>query len=130
MLELLSSFNFHQFSLKNVYDAELDDRSLIDLAFDSSKDKPYPFYICFSVEFDIPENFSKELNDAVLIKMMQIGVGKPIDGINGLIVSKITHKKHSGNAFLINLEDKVLEFEDDAEKFIYEASDICPSLKK
>lgn len=131
LLDLLNSFNFHQYSLKNVYDDELDDRSLIDLTFDSNKEKPYPFYVSFSVEFDIPENFSKELNDAILIKMMQIGVATPVDdGINGMIVNKISHKKYSGNAFNINLEDKVKQYEDDAEKFIYEAIDICPSLKR
>ena len=130
LLELLNSFNFHQFSLKNVWDDGLDDRALVDLAYDSNKEKPYPFYVSFSVEFDIPENFSKELNDAVLIKMMQIGVAKPVEGINGLIVSKITHKKHGGNSFAVNLEDKVSKYEEDSEKFIYEAIEICPSLKR
>jgi|GEM_PF-3093352 len=129
-LELLGNAEFHQYSLKNIYDDELDDRALVDLVFDGVKDKPLPFYVVFNAEFDIPEEFSDELNNSVLIKMMQLGFVKPVDDINGMIVNKTTHKKHGGNAFGVALEDKILKYEENGEKFIYEIGDVCPSMKK
>jgi len=128
LLELLQSFNFYQYSLKNVYDQNLDKRDLVDLAFDSNKEKPYPFYVTFNSGFIVPKNFSKELNNAILIDMKQLGFVKPIDEINGMIVNKTTHKKHGGNSFHRNLEKKILEFEEGGEKFIYEPSEVVPCL--
>lgn len=130
LLSLLSNSEFHQYSLKNIYDNDLDDRSLIDLVFDSTKEKPYPFYVVFRCGFDIPESFSKDFNDSVLIKMMQLGFVKPYDDINGMIVNRTAHKKHSGNSFNINLEEKIIKFEDNGEKFIFNIGDICNHLKK
>jgi len=130
LLDLLNDLEFHQFSFKNVYDPTLGNRELIDLSFDSSSTLPYPFYAVFHADFDIPHAFSKELNDAILIKMMQIGIGTPEDKLNGMIVSRTAHKKHGGNAFNINLEDKIEKYEENAHNFIHKASDICPSLIK
>ncbi len=130
LLELLKNTEFHQYSLKNIYDQSMDDRGLIDLVFDSSKNQPYPFYVVFESGFKIPESFSEDLNNAILINMMQLGFVKPFDEINGLIANRTAHKKHGGNSFGRNLEDKILEFEDDGEKFIFEIGDICPPLKK
>jgi hypothetical protein len=129
MLELLEDYKFHQFSLKNVYDMEMDDRALVDLVFDGTKDKPYPFYITFRAGFAVPENFSKEFNDAILIKMLQLGFVEPIDDINGMIVNKIAHKKHGGNSFGIAIEKKIIAYEEDSEKFIFKVGDVCPSMK-
>jgi len=128
ILDLIQSFKFHQYSLKNVYDTLLDKRDLTDLAFDNNKEKPYPFYVTFNSGFIVPQNFSKELNDAILIDMKQLGFVKPIDEINGMIVNKTTHKKHGGNSFQRNLEEKILEFEEDGQKFIYESSEVVPCL--
>ncbi len=129
LLGLLSDSGFHKYNLKNVYNGEMDDRSLVDLVFDSSKDAPYPFYVVFESSFEIPDSFSKDLNDAILIKMMQIGFAKPVDEINGMIVNRVAHKKHAGNSFLVNLEDKIEKYEENGTKFIYEATEICPNLK-
>jgi hypothetical protein len=129
ILELLKSYSFHQYSLKNVYDNELSDRDLVDVTFDGSKKHPYPFYVVFNTNFSVPDSFSKDLNDAILIKMKQLCFANPVDNLNGMIVSKVAHEKHGGNAFKINLEDKILKYEPDASKFIFEATDICPSLK-
>jgi hypothetical protein len=130
LLELLQSFNFHQYSLKNVYDTTLDKRDLVDLAFDNNKEKPYPFYVTFDSGFIVPRNFSKELNDAILIDMKQLGFVKPVEGINAMFVNKTTHKKHGGNSFNRNIEDKIVEFEEDGEKFIYESSEVFPCLSR
>ena len=129
LLQLLSDSGFHKYNLKNVYNDEIEDRALIDLVFDSSKDAPYPFYVVFESSFDIPLSFSKDLNDAILIKMLQIGFAKPVDDINGMIVNRVAHKKHSGNSFYVNLEDKIEKYEENGTKFIYEATDICPNLR-
>jgi len=129
ILEALSTSGFHKYSIKNIFDTDLDDRSLIDLVFDSSKNLPYPFYIVFRADFDIPSNFSKEFNDAITISMYQVGFASPIDDLNGMIVNRTAHKKHSGNSFLINLEDKIRKYEDNAEHFIYKAEEVCPSFK-
>jgi len=129
LLELLQNTNFHQFSLKNVYDSELTDRALVDLVFDSTTKLPYPIYTTFRADFHIPDDFSKNLNDAILIKMMQLGFVTPIDDLNGMIVNKILHKKHGGNAFGIHIEDKLLEFEDNGASFVHKVEDICPSIK-
>lgn len=130
LLELLQNFHFHQHSLKNVYNDELSDRELIDLVFDSSKYLPYPFYAVFKVGFNVPVHFSTELNNAILIQMLQLGFAHPVDDINGMVVNRITHKKHSGNSFGINLEDKILAEEECGEKFIFRIEDICPSLQR
>lgn len=130
LLELLQASEFHLFSLKNMYEDTPDYRTAIDFVMDSTNKYPYPFYACFQAGFDIPKSFSEDLNNAVFIKMLQIGFAKPIDEINGMIVNKTAHKKHGGNSFLINLEDKLEKYEDNFEKFMYEAVDICPSLKQ
>lgn len=128
LLECLENSEFHQYELRNVYDKTLDDRILIDLVFDYTKSEPFPIYTVFKAGFNIPRGFSKEMNDAILIKMLQICFVRPIDGINGMIVNKIAHKKHSGNSFGINLEEKILKYEDNGAKFIFEMEEVCPSL--
>ena len=126
---MLQDSGLHRFSLKNIYDDNVDYRTAIDLTMDSTNKYSYPFYTCFEAGFKIPEKFSTELSEAVFIKMKQIGIASPVDDINGMIVSKVTHKKHGGNSFFVNLEDKMKEFEDGYEKFLHKAVDICPSLK-
>ncbi len=129
LLEQLSVSELYKYSLKNVYDESLSDRSLIDLVFDSTKSQTYPFYIVFKADFDLKQQFSKEFNDAILIEMLQLGFVRPVDDLNGMIVSRIAHKKHSGNSFEINLEDKILAEEDNGEQFIYKVQDVCPTMK-
>jgi|15BtaG_2_1085339.scaffolds.fasta_scaffold00006_42 hypothetical protein len=129
ILEAIQDQEFYQYSCKNVYDDSLSDRSWIDLVFDSTGDLSYPFYVVFRSSFKVPEDFSKELNDAILIKMMQVGFGKPVDDLNGMIVNRTAHKKHGGNAFGIHLEDKIEKFEANGTNFICEAKEICPCLE-
>ena len=128
LIDLLQNSEFHQFSMKNIYDDDMDDRALVDLVFDGSKSKPLPFYVVFESGFEIPLKFSEEFNNSILINMKQIGFVKPVDHINGMIVNKTTHKKYSGNAFNVCLEDKMLKYEENAEKYIFEVGDICPPI--
>lgn len=129
ILNLLNSYNFHLFSLKNVYNKELTDRELIDLAMDSAMKYPYPWYIVFRSNFQVPESFMYEFNQAIFVKMKQICFTRPVDDLNGMIVSRIAHKKHSGNSFRINIEDKILKEEDHTDRLIFNVEDVCPSLK-
>ena len=38
------------------------------------------------------------------------------------------HRKHTGNAFLINVETKILELEEDSESYFHNIEDLCPCL--
>ena len=123
LLELLQASEFHLFSLKNMYEDTPDYRTAIDFVMDSTNKYPYPFYACFQAGFPIPKSFSEDLNNAIFIKMLQIGFAKPVDEINGMIVNKTAHKKHGGNSFFIELEKKLAKYEENFEKFMYEATD-------
>ncbi len=129
LLEELQNRKFHRFSLKNIYDDEMSDRDIIDLAFDNTQYLPYPFYIVFRANYDIPKDFISCLDKSIFVDMKQIGFVKPVDDLNGMIVNKTAHKKHAGNSFGVQLEKKIENFEEDADNFIFEAKDICPSLK-
>jgi len=130
LLALLSNSNFHRYSLKNVYNTELTDRDHIDIVFDGTKKLPYPFYVVFRANFDIPHAFSKELNDAILIDMLQLGFGSPIDDLSGMIVNRVAHQKHAGNSFHIPIEEKILKTEEEGERFIFKSEEVCPCLKQ
>lgn len=129
ILDLLNSYKFHLFSLKNVYNKELTDREFIDLAMDSAMKYPYPWYVVFRSNFEVPKDFMYEFNQAIFVDMKQVCFAKPVDDLSGMIVGKIAHKKHSGNAFRINLEDKILKEESNTERLVFNAEDLCPSLK-
>ena len=47
---------------------------------------------------------------------------------NCMLVNKIMHRKHTGNAFLIDVETKILELEQDSKKHFYEIEQLCPCL--
>ena len=121
--ELLNS-HFQMFSMKNVYNSELSDRDLIDLAYDGTKDRPYTFYIVFETGCDISPSFSKDLNDAILISMKQIGFCAPVDTINYMLVNRTAHKKYGGNSFGVPIEEKIQKYEEGASKFLFKPTDI------
>lgn len=129
ILEVIQDNNFHQYQLRNAYDLEVTNRDWIDMVFDNTKDLPIPFYFTFDCNKEIPDNFTKEFNDAICIKMLQIGVAIPNEGLHGYIGNKIAHKKHAGNSFGILLEDKILELEENGDRFIFKVENICPSIK-
>lgn len=126
IFDLLDSRHFKRFSLKNIYNDELSDRDCIDLVFDSSKESRYPIYVVFEAGEPIPNEVGKDLNDSILIKMQQIGFVKPYKGLNGMTVNYTTHKKYGGNSFQVNIEDKIVKFEENGEQFIFNSEDIYP----
>ena len=46
-----------------------------------------------------------------------------------MLVNKIMHRKHTGNAFLIDVEHKILELEEDSENYFYNIEELCPCLQ-
>ena len=118
--------------IQNIVDPSKRDRECVDLAIDATYFSfKYPFYITFSSGFCVPEDFTKELDNAILFDNKQIIVAYGIDkSDNCMLVNKIMHRKHTGNAFLINVEDKILELEEGANLHFYNIEDICPCLQR
>jgi hypothetical protein len=48
---------------------------------------------------------------------------------NCMLVNKIMHRKHTGNAFLIDVEHKILELEEDSENYFYNIEELCSCLQ-
>jgi len=130
ILEILQDAEFHQYSLRNIYDAELQDREMIDLVFDTYKQHSYPFYAVFMANRQIPLEFSTQLNTAILIKMQQICVATLDSSVHGMVFNRIAHKKHGGNSFRIDLEQKILKNEENGERFIFKSDEVFPCLQK
>ena len=115
--------------IQNIVDTDKRDRECIDLAIDATYFKnPYTFNITFEAGFEVPKDFTRELHDAFSVN--QIILAHPVDKINGMLCNKIMHRKHTGNAFYINIEDKLKEFEEGVEKHIFKIEELCPSLKQ
>lgn len=129
LYQSLTDCNFKRISFKNIYDPEISDREIIDLVFDNTSHLPLALYIVFNVGYPMSSTFIHEIDEAVLNKMMTVNFAYPINDIDGMLVSKVAHKKYSGNAFNICLEDKIKSSEENLDKIIFKIQDICPSLK-
>ena len=116
--------------IQNILDVETTDRQAIDLAVDGTYFKyTFPYYIVFSCGFQVPEEFTEEIHNSIIIDAKQPVYCHPVDeSLNGMLVNRLLHRKHTGNAFNVHIEDKLLEFEEDAENYIYKIEDICPSM--
>ena len=115
--------------VQNIVDPDKRVRECIDLTIDATYYKnPYTFYITFEAGYIIPDGFTKELHNSFSVN--QVVFASPIDEINGMLCNKLIHRKHTGNAFYINIEDKLKEFEEDVDKHMFKIEDLCPSLKQ
>jgi hypothetical protein len=123
-----SSFKWR---IQNILDEEKRDRECIDLTIDATYFSfNYPYYITFFSGFVVPENFTKELHEAILVDNKQVIVAYGIDKTeNCMLVNKIMHRKHTGNAFLIDVEHKILELEEDSENYFYNIEELCSCLQ-
>lgn len=116
--------------IRNVIDESLSTRSHIDLTIDSTKNKSYVYYFVVRSGFEVPEGFSSELTEAIYDKAKMPFFCYPVDSdLNMMLVHKTMHLRQSGNAFGINLEDKIIEFEKGSENFMFKIGEICPSCK-
>ena len=118
--------------IQNILDSETTDRQAIDLAIDGTYFKySFPYYLVFECGFQVPKDFTKELHDSIMFEGKQMVFCYPVEGsMNGMLVNRLLHRKHTGNAFNIHIEDKIAEFEEGAEGYMFDIGDICPSIKQ
>lgn len=129
LYKCLIDSGFNKITFKNIYDSEISDREIIDLIYDNTSNLPLPLYMVFEVGYKIPLDFMKDLDDAIINKLMSINFAYPIDHINGMIVSKVAHQKYSGNAFNIPIEEKIKQAECNLDKIMFNIKDICPTIR-
>ena len=119
-----------EWRLQTFMDEEITDRETVDIVIDSSKYKSHPImYIVFESPFEIPTTFSEELQNYFVKDMKHAIFAYPRKDGNGMLVNSIFHKKHAGNCFGINIEDKLKEYECGSIQYMKNIEDICPSLK-
>ena len=118
-------------SIRTILDNSISSRSAIDLAFDMFKNKSnFHYYIYVNAGTEFPKKFTDEIHEAIFDYGKKPLFCNGIDeNDNFMLTNYIMHKKHAGNSFSIKLEDKLLEFEDGIQDFIYDIEEICPSLK-
>jgi|TARA_R110000744_G_scaffold221980_2_gene340962 hypothetical protein len=117
-------------SVQSVIREDISTRSAIDLAIDSMYfKKKLMYYIVFEEGFCIPESFSKELHISIFEDDKKPAFARAVCGLNGLLVSRMLHRKHTGNAFDISIETKIEHLEEDSVNHIYEITELCQSLK-
>ena len=118
--------------IQNIIHSETTTRQSIDLAIDGTYFKySFPYYIVFECGFAVPDEFSKELHDSVTFDGKQVVFASPLEGtLNGMLVNRMLHRKHTGNAFNIHIEDKLEAFEEGIDKHIFPILSLCPSMNQ
>ena len=86
------------------------------------------FYIAFEARYPIPTSFSQEIHASIQDDMKAFTVLLPNAQNVGAGALKAAHAKHSGNAFGIPLETKIIHY-DDAPNLIQKVEELCPSLQ-
>jgi len=119
-----------EWRIQNILRSNISIRSGIDHCVDGTYFKyNYPYYIVFSCGFQIPPSFSEELHDSIIYDGEQPIFAQCVDDdLNGMLVNKLMHRKHTGNAFEIPIEEKIKSFEPDAANYFYNIKDLCPSM--
>jgi len=120
-----------EWRLQTFLNSKSTDRETIDIVIDSSKYLAHPaFYIVFESPFETPPILSEEMQKYFVDEMKYAIFAHPRKDGNGMLVNSAFHKKHAGNCFGINIEEKLKEFEPGAYQYIKSIEDICPSLKQ
>jgi|TARA_R110000824_G_scaffold55709_3_gene153306 hypothetical protein len=124
--------NKFDWRIQNILDTEETSvRQSIDLAVDGTYFKySFPYYLVFESGFEVPKDFTEELHNSIMFEGKQMIFCHPVKGsLNGMLVNRLLHRKHTGNAFNINIEDKIAEFEENAKDYMFPIDEICPSIK-
>ena len=129
LVDIIKEYSFDYWRIQTVQLANQIDNDIIDLVYDSTKDKKYMLYMTFECAYPIPPTVSQELHTAVHDDMKSFTVLLPNKDRVGKTVLKIAHKKYSGNSFAIPLEEKIKHY-DDAPHLIKRVEEICPSLNQ
>jgi len=118
--------------IQNILYSETTDRQAIDLAVDGTYFKyTFPYYLVFESGFEVPKDFTEELHNSIMFEGKKMVFCHPIEGsMNGMLVNRLLHRKHTGNAFNIHIEDKLSAFEEGIKSHIFKIEEICPSIKQ
>jgi hypothetical protein len=128
IMELCQQFNFEHWRVQKIQATDQLDNDVIDLAYDSTKNLKYMFYIIFETSQDIPITLSQEIHKSLHDDMKAFTILLPNKNQIGKTVLNIAHKKYAGNSFTVPLEKKILHY-DDAPHLIKKVEEICPSLQ-
>ena len=128
IIGIFQKYSFQYWRVQTVQAIDQLDLDVVDLVYDSTKDKKYMFYTCFEVGHHIPENFSQQVHKYIQEDMQSFVILEANANNVGRTVLKIAHKKYNGFAFAIPLEEKLKHY-DDAPHLIKKVEDVCPSLK-
>lgn len=129
MKMLHNDFSFNYWRVQEVSAIDQIDSDVVDICYDTTKRTKYFFYTIFESSFPIPQDFSKEIHEAIHEKMQAFTyLLENEDGI-GRTVLKVAHEKYAGNSFGIELQDKLQHYNDSV-SLIKKVEDICPSLQK
>tara|TARA_R110002020_G_scaffold55309_2_gene153601 strand:+ start:24211 stop:24933 length:723 start_codon:yes stop_codon:yes gene_type:complete len=107
---------------------DIHPREAADLIIDQTKQQKFLYYITFEAGKEVPSEFSSELQTSLQTEMKRVGTAVAKEYTHGTIASILLHKKHAGNSFHVRLEDKIKEFEENGNNYIFKTEDICPSL--
>lgn len=123
-----NNYKFDVWRTQRVKSTDVPDGSTIDVCYDSTKKEKYFFYIVFEASLPIPDSFSKEIHHSIQQEMKNfVYLEANKEGI-GKTVLKAAHAKYGGNAFDIDLKDKLIHY-DDGVDLIRKVEDLCPSLQ-
>ena len=128
IMQTCQEFNFPHWRVQKIQATDQLDNDVIDLAYDSTKNLKYMFYIIFETSQQIPITLSKEIHESLHDHMKAFTVLLPNKNQIGKTVLKIAHKKYAGNSFTVPIEKKIVHY-DDAPHLIKKVEEICPSLQ-
>ena len=128
MKMLHDNFSFNYWRVQEVSAVDQIDSDTVDICYDTTKQRKYFFYTIFESSAPIPQEFSKEIHEAIHEKMQSFTyLSENKDGI-GRTVLKVAHEKYAGNSFGIEIKDKLHHYNDSV-SLIKKVEDICPSLR-
>ena len=128
LMKIFQDYNFDYWRVQTIPAIDQLDNDIIDLAYDNTKKHQYMFYITLECGHKIPHSMSKDIHRSLHDEMKSFVVLLPNKNNVGKTVLKVAHQKYAGNSFGIQLEDKIVHY-DDAPHLIKKVEEICPSLQ-
>jgi hypothetical protein len=123
-----NKYSFEHWRTQRVTAQDMLDITITDVCYDNTKSMKYFFYTIFEASTPIPASFSAEIHHYVQDKMKSFVMLEPNSKGNGKTVLKMAHEKYAGNSFEIELEKKLVHYDDGAH-LIRKVEDVCPSLR-
>ena len=122
--------NLQIWRVQNLINASLTKEDCIDIVLDGTMYKKFSLYIIINSGFELPNDFSTELDKAINDDVVSFGMLLPNKDGNGMVVPKTIHKMCNGNSHGIYLESKIREFlcNNTQEAQLLPISTVCPSF--